>query len=46
MMSTVDLLQQLLPTGIKDTKHLHVMLMIIVMIMLGRTLMMSTIDLL
>ena len=27
MTSTVDLLQPLLPTGIKDIKHLHVVLM-------------------
>ena len=27
MMSTVDLMQPLLPIGIKDIKHLHVMLM-------------------
>ena len=29
MMSTVDLLQQSLPTGIQDIKHLHVVLMAI-----------------
>ena len=29
MTSNVDLLQQLLPTGIKDIKHLHVLLMVI-----------------
>ena len=29
MTSTVDLLQSSLPTGIKDIKHLHIMLMTI-----------------
>ena len=29
MTSNVDLLQQSLPTGIKDSKHLHVVLMVI-----------------